>query len=282
MTVTKIIASAAAAALLSYPVLAHELPLGDGKVSGAPKAGYVFSCRRNFRPPGPGAGMPGSWMSAGSYDPEKKPVVGGRIDWPSRIGISLTGDIRTIRANGLPSNPTGRFPIPPRSKAYKYDRNPNHINEQDIVLSLPANPVPAERASCLPMGMIGIALSGASIFNALDDSGRDAPAHEIRDECDGHPQHWGQYHYHSLSSCFRDKRDGTGGHSSLFGYALDGFGIYGKYDENGRKLANGDLDACHGHTHTIMWDGKMVAMYHYHATDSYPYTIGCFRGRPAR
>ena len=50
-----------------------------------------------------------------------------------------------------------------------------------------------------------------------------------------------------------------------------------------RVLTNADLDECHGHTHTITWDGKAVVMYHYHATREFPYTVGCFRGAsPAR
>jgi hypothetical protein len=43
-------------------------------------------------------------------------------------------------------------------------------------------------------------------------------------------------------------------------------------------LSSSDLDACHGHTHMIPWDGKMVMMYHYHATWDFPYTLGCFHG----
>ena len=31
-----------------------------------------------------------------------------------------------------------------------------------------------------------------------------------------------------------------------------------------------------------MWDGEVVEMYHYVFTEDYPYTIGCFRGTPAR
>ena len=64
------------------------------------------------------------------------------------------------------------------------------------------------------------------------------------------------------------------------GYAFDGFGVYGHYGENGEILTNADLDACHGHTHMIEWDGQRVEMYHYHATYEYPYTIGCYRGTP--
>jgi hypothetical protein len=43
-------------------------------------------------------------------------------------------------------------------------------------------------------------------------------------------------------------------------------------------LTSADLDECHGHTHAIPWNGKMVVMYHYHATWDFPYTVGCLRG----
>jgi hypothetical protein len=115
------------------------------------------------------------------------------------------------------------------------------------------------------------------LFNALDAPGRDAVAHETQDACQGHPQEAGVYHYHSLSSCVKDE-PGKDGHSKLMGYALDGFGIFGRRGEGGKELASADLDECHGHTHEIDWDGKRVKMYHYHATWDFPYTVGCLRG----
>ena len=63
----------------------------------------------------------------------------------------------------------------------------------------------------------------------------------------------------------------------LVGYALDGFGIYSA-SEGGKTLTNKDLDGCHGHTGTVMWDGKPTDIYHYHLTTEYPYTLGCYRG----
>ena len=75
---------------------------------------------------------------------------------------------------------------------------------------------------------------------------------------------------------------GANGHSGLVGYALDGFGIYGTAGAGGVHLSNADLDACHGHVETVMWDGKVVKMYHYHLTDEYPYTLGCLAGTPVR
>jgi hypothetical protein len=124
---------------------------------------------------------------------------------------------------------------------------------------------------------VGILLTGVVLFNALDAMGRDAVAHEIQDACQGHPQLTGTYHYHSVTTCLEDVRL-EGGHSALVGYALDGFGIYGRYGEGGRPLASADLDDCHGHTHRIEWDGALAEMYHYHGTSDFPYTVGCLRG----
>ena len=172
--------------------------------------------------------------------------------------------IPVITSNDYPSHFTGTYPIPYKSEAYGYDRNPNRISKQNILLQLPANPVLAPQASCAPAA-IGILRSGSVLFNALDGPGRDAVAHETQDQCQGHPQQSGVYHYHSVSSCVDNKHE-QDGHSSLVGYMVDGFGIYGHEGEGGKTLSSADLDECHGHTHAVMWDCKMVVMYHYHAT----------------
>jgi hypothetical protein len=129
------------------------------------------------------------------------------------------------------------------------------------------------------MGLVGVAVTGAAIYNALDARGQDAPAHEIQDSCDGHPERSGQYHYHNLSECLPDKRSQPGGHSDVLGYALDGFAFFGRYGEGGRVVTNADLDTCHGHSHVVEWDGEKRDIYHYHFTAEYPYTVGCFRGK---
>ena len=128
------------------------------------------------------------------------------------------------------------------------------------------------------MGMIGVALNGVAIFNALDALGRDAVAHEVQDLCSGHPEPRGTYHYHGPSPCL----PGETGNEQLIGYALDGFGIYSMVDASGTELTNANLDACHGRTSVVVWDGKPQSIYHYVLTREYPYTIGCFMGTPQR
>ena len=125
-------------------------------------------------------------------------------------------------------------------------------------------------------------LSGVVLFNALDAGGRDAVAHETQDACQGHPRQFGVYHYHDASPCVLKDLDSGSGPSQLIGYAVDGFGIYGPRDENGHTLSSADLDACHGRTSEVTWEGKKVTMYHYVATLDFPYTIGCLRGSWSR
>ena len=203
-------------------------------------------------------------------------MVRGSVRWPHQFTITLKGDQRVFTLNELPNHPTGTFPIARDDPAYQYDRNPNRIAAHNISFALPANPKLAPNPQCAPPGAVGVLLTGVFVFNALDDPGRDAVAHETQDRCQGHPQATGYYHYHSLTTCL-DDRPGPDGNSKLVGYAIDGFGIFGSY-ENGRRLTTRDLDDCHGRTSTIDWDGRKVSMFHYVATPDYPYTVGCLRG----
>lgn len=254
----------------------ETLPLGDGKISLQPQVGHIFSCTSSFG--SGGALVAGPWISGDTWVPNDKVVVDGAVSWTSEVTITTPEGGRVIVSNGLPDHTTGIFPITPTDDAYQYDRNPNSIRPQAQTLQLPAFPTIAAQPSCLPMGIIGIGLNGVAIFNGLDAAGRDAAAHEIQDVCDGHPEQNGQYHYHNESECLVQNVY-EGAVSTLVGYALDGFGIFASV-ENGVKITNEDLDACHGHTHSIPWNGELRTMYHYHMTDEYPYTLGCFMGTP--
>jgi hypothetical protein len=269
----------AAGAYAHGPKRSERLPLGDGLFSAVSKRGHVVACDTRFHDGG--AHRRGEWIDDGTWTRAGKPTVEGEVLWPnSAISIGREGDVRVIRANNLPKHASGKFPIRPGSAAYAYDRNPNAIREQDVLLRLPAEPLLAKTPHCVPMGMIGFALSGVAIFNAFDLQGRDAPAHEIQDRCNGHPEIGGRYHYHDWSACIDDSGGDAGRHSSVVGYMLDGIPIFGPKGENGKSLKNSDLDVCHGHAHAVIVDGQRQVRYHYHFTAEFPYTIGCFRAQP--
>lgn len=260
----------------------HEhLVLGDGQYStDAPMLNGLYICHKPRG--GGGAVRAGEWINDdGTWNPDEKPFVQGEVDWPdAQVSITLEGETRrVIITNGLPDHPTGIFPVSTGDPAYSIDPNPNAIEAQQIELTLPAMPTLADEPACLPMGPIAVMNNGVMVFHPLDVLGRDAVAWEIQDQCSGHPERDGIYHYHGHIRCVEDVEPGSG-HSERLGFALDGFGLYGQYGEDGEALNNADLDECHGHTHLIEWDGEQVEMYHYHLTEEYPYTLGCYRGTP--
>lgn len=255
---------------------AKALPLGDGRVSTEAKRGHVFACATQFR--GGGARHAGDWIQGSTWEATRKIWVQGEVLWPeARFSIEMTDTQRVLTGNALPvGHATGRFPIERSDPAFQIDRNPNPILAQTLTFALPLQPVVADQASCAPMGTSGVALNGVPIFNALDDAGRDAVAHEVQDRCHGHPQSHGIYHYHGPSDCV----PGNTENNVLVGYALDSFGIYSGPDDVGREITNADLDECHGRVGRVMWNGQLATMYHYVMTREYPYTLGCFRGTP--
>lgn len=250
--------------------------MGDGDFTTTEgKRGFVLACDEEFR--GGGADHLGPWAQDGYWDSTAKPTVDGSVEWPrASASFMVTGEARVIKTLALPiTHPTGVFPIDPSDDAYEYDRNPNAISAQDVTVSLPVGPTMAATPTCV-RGAVGYLLSGVPMYSALDAAGRDAAAHEIQDECGGHPHRGGVYHYHALSSCLDD----VAVNHDLQGYALDGFGIFGLRDDVGVELTNSDLDECHGHSHSIAWDQTTLEMFHYHLTREYPYSVGCYRGTP--
>jgi hypothetical protein len=252
--------------------MSQNLPLGDGHVTRAPSAGNVFACQTEFRN---GARHDGPWFHGATWNPLEKPRVAGEILWPqAELTVTRHGEVQRVEGNSLPvGTPTGEFPITPDQPAYQYDTNPNRITEQALDFNIPARPVRAETPQCLPMGMIGFSVTGVAFYNALDDAGRDAAAHEIQDLCDGHPQGRGQYHYHSASPCLEGVRA-----NALAGWALDGYPIMGMIDADDRQLRNADLDDCHGRSEIVVVDGRTYD-YAYRLTAEYPYVMGCFTGQ---
>jgi hypothetical protein len=112
---------------------------------------------------------------------------------------------------------------------------------KSFILQVPEIPTYTENQYCIDDTIVGIGLDGRLLYAGIP---------------------------------FTSSREG------LVGYARDGFGIFAR-EENGGVITTENLDACHGHTHTVVWDGFVRELYHYHITDDAPYTLGCYRGVPA-
>ena len=259
-----------------------ELPLGDAYVSlTGPQRGWTWACTAG-NPNAPGAIHSGPWIQGNTWDITAKFAVGGSVSWTHVAAYSETTSTgsprsRTITTMRVPTvGTTGTFPIQRTDPAYEYDRNPSSVTPKSKSVTIPRDPTKAAKPSCLPMGAIGVAKNGVMLYNALDARNMDARAHEMHDSCEGHPN-FAEYHYHAGSACAVGADAGPNS-AVLFGYAFDGFGIYVVRDANGDLLTNDDLDACHGRTARVKWNGKMQRIYHYVVTQEFPYLLGCFTG----
>lgn len=69
-------------------------------------------------------------------------------------------------------------------------------------------------------------------------------------------------------------------HSPAIGLALDGKLLHGKWEGDGRLASDVGLDACNGHYGTVPANEALgiasTCVYHYHTSDTAPYTVGCF------
>ena len=136
-------------------------------------------------------------------------------------------------------------------------------------------------------GAIGIAVNGVPFMTHGGEL-----AH-IFDECLGHVDANHNYHFHGPPTCLLQHLGGVGNSSWWFdggwpnksrpspivGWALDGFPIYGPYDEHG--------DLMRGHKQDVTLDpcnGKKLAdgSYAYFTSPGEPYTVACFRGVPGK
>ena len=207
---------------------------------------------------------------------------------------------RYFKGNGLPSTPMGEYPVQEGTAAYKYysvapgghdyrtgipgsdysSAAAIGISPYNLTVQLPKYPKPSNTPNPIASLPIGVTLTGTvwhfELANASGTAWYNPTSLLPIDQCWGHP-YAQQYHLHGYSwKCFPNQ--GTEGHSPLFGYALDGFGIYGPRGDDGKMVTNAQLDECHGHSHPVLWDGTVQDIYHYHLNNEYPYSIGCFKG----
>lgn len=135
--------------------------------------------------------------------------------------------------------------------------------------SIPIKPViasnPISAKNHFLRGAIAIAVNGVPIFNALNNRGDDALMAGELDDWGGHCGRADDYHYHIAPTHLQT----IVGKKVPIAYALDGFPIYGETEIDGKKVSG--LDSFNGH-----FDSKKN--YHYHATKTYPYINGGFKG----
>lgn len=149
-----------------------------------------------------------------------------------------------------------------------FNQNPNKIAQQNVTFRIPFKPAAATTHTATPMGPMGVALNGVTLFNQYAAGGSPLTSEIISfDQYGGHPQQQGMYHYHIEPYYITANK----GKDALVGFLLDGFPVYGPM-ENGKTLTSVDLDVYHGHT------GKTAeypnGIYHYHTSADAPYING--------
>lgn len=197
--------------------------------------------------------------------------------WADDIDIEVGSESIVFSSDGYPNHDI--------LEAYALsDGSTIEVIESDTTITVPVRPEYSSTTTATGLGTIGFAISGAVFFNPYEGDGTsvaidnnfDSGGIPFIDPCNGHPlpPSGGSYHYHGVPYCITDVVDTQGAHSSLIGVLLDGFPVYGPNGEGGS--APSDLDECSGH------DGATPefpdGIYHYHLTETSPYSITCYHG----
>lgn len=209
------------------------------------------------------------------------------------VEVTCGGGELRVQSNGIP---TFEF----------VSITPNGLNEQTHDWTISTSPAVAGASSEIPLlGVIGFTVTGLSIFGpneaAQPDPYGDPVYNSIVDQCLGHTAMGGTYHNHALlAECIVASQDDPSAASPLLGFAADGFPIYGPRGCTDAECAEvvtfesgwvqtgdpstyawdnhvyegagaNDLDPCNGR---VGPDGT----YRYHATETFPYILGCYAG----
>ena len=156
-----------------------------------------------------------------------------------------------------------------------------------ITLLIPLAPSIADQPTSIgTVSAVGIGVDGVPIFgdapSVLQTGGLPA-----LDNCGGHWDPGGWFHWHATATDVEASFAYSGvsadcnleqSSSDLFGYAFDGFPMYGHTDSGGTMPQ--DLDSCGGHT-GITHDYP-DGVYHYHAPLDFPNLPPCLVGKLAQ
>ncbi len=246
--------------------------------------------------------------SATTTETGSENTVDTAVDTTTAVESGLWGDNVTVTigddgtwnfvSDGIPNHeladqylvPGGDFTPPVDETEVSIYDAADVITETPLDVDITLNPVYSDTVTETSLGIIGVAISGAQIFNDYEDQDRSFVAVDDNftvdgvtfvDTCNGHPlalnAGGGNYHYHGVPYCITDAIDVEGEHSTMLGVLADGFPIYGPTDEDGVAVDRADLDECNGEFGPTpeFPDG----IYHYHIMeDMSPYMPDCYHG----
>ncbi len=185
---------------------------------------------------------------------------------PDAVTFSFDGDEVTIESNGLPNHtsPYWEDTHPLHIDQVVGDHlTPGRINTGSFTVTLPLSPEKASSSSATGLGAIGIAVTGAPIFNDQEGPNRalDENTASGFDYAGGHNGPSG-YHYHIESADVPENTTLSHDDEQLVGIMADGFLIYGRKCNSTGDYPT-DLDESGGHFGSTQHsDGE--EFYHYH------------------
>jgi len=198
--------------------------------------------------------------------------------------IYLDGSNVVIETNGLPNHTTPYWGVGHElyvEPSTATEMTPTVITDRSDLsgtLTVSSSPELASSSTSTSLGAIGIAVSGAYIYNDQEGGGALGNAIKSLDYVGGHigPD---LYHYHLEPTAFSQDDE------KLVGILADGFFIYGR-----KCISTGtyptDLDASGGHVATTQHSSE--AEYHYHIENElylnayYIIFPGDYQGTPSR
>ncbi|MEL6593059.1 MAG: YHYH protein [Bacteroidota bacterium] len=189
------------------------------------------------------------------------------------VSVSFDGDEITIVSTGVPNHTSPYWEasnslyIDP-VVANENQMSPGTIREGSYTVTVPASPQKAASPSNTGLGAIGIAVTGAPIFNDEEGPNISLSANVASgfDYAGGHMGPTG-YHYHLESSDVAENTLLSHDDEKLVGIMQDGFLLYGRRDNAAGDYPT-DLDASGGHVGpTEHSNGE--SFYHYHIVNEY-------------
>jgi YHYH protein len=184
--------------------------------------------------------------------------------WGENADVSIADAALRYVSNGIPDHARqAEYAVPDDLDSIPDGSNSSAVAdptiEQDYDFTIPLTPTPAWFTTSTSLGVIGLMISGAALFNPFEGDGSTVATQSnfsvkndagedvfFLDDCSGHPTPPGQYHYHALPACVVDVVDDEGGPSHAIGIALDGYPIYGDRDIDGAVIDPDTLDECNG------------------------------------
>ncbi|HSH96149.1 MAG TPA: YHYH protein [Roseimicrobium sp.] len=267
-------------------------------------------------------GGPGQQRGPGGPGGGPQQSTSGNTTYTNSVQITVEGDFRVVRANGIPDHPTGQFPG---------RGNPNRIGPQRYEFRMPAKPQAAAQATALRMQPFGVAVNGVVFDPGAAEWWRNDRSSTWQyepmsgainlgvDQSNAHVQPNGSYHYHAIPLGLVSRLTGNQAKMAIVGWAADGFPIYGPWAYSDAKNTNSALKKVKSSYRVRSgerpdgpggkYDGSFVAdyeyakdsgdldecngrfgitpefpkgTYYYVLTEAYPYIPRAYRGTPDR